>query len=136
MADGTKPRTALRAAAAGVVLVVAAFVVLAVVGTSPDSTDYDCETFRVTPAQWAAADFDQRRELMDGIDYCKLIDGKSRLAVQVLIGPPDRESPGEIGYDLPFGDGASADRKVWRIAFDGNGRVKSSVVASPATAVP
>jgi len=137
MADGIKPRTALRAALAGVALVVVALVVLAVVkGGGSDSADFDCETFRVTPAQWSAADFDQRRELMDGIEYCKLIDGKSRLVVQALIGPPDRESTGEIGYDLPFGQGGSADRQVWRIAFDANGRVKSSIVDSPPTAVP
>jgi hypothetical protein len=113
MADGIQPRTAL------------------IKTTTSDTKDFDCETFRVTPQQWAAADVDQRSELMDGIEYCKLIDGKSRLDVQALIGAPDRESPGEIGYDLPVGEGGGADRKVWRIAFDDNGRVKSSVVESP-----
>src|ERR1700755_1002935 len=104
MADGITPMTALRAAAAGVAVILVAFAVLAVVNDSgDDSADFDCETFRVTPEQWSAADFDQRGELMNGIEYCKLIDNRSRLDVQALIGAPDRESAGEISYDLPYG---------------------------------
>jgi hypothetical protein len=127
MADGRRSGTALRAAAGVAVVVVVVLAVVALTAGGSDSADFDCETFRVTPAQWSAADYDQRRELMDGIEYCKLIDGRSRLDVQAVIGAPDREAPGEISYDLPYG-GGSADRQVWRIAFDANGRVASTAV--------
>jgi hypothetical protein len=134
MAEGIDRRTALRAAAVGVAVVVAAFVVLALArGGGSSDADVDCETFRVTPARWSSASYDERRALMDGIGFCGLIEGRSRLDVQALVGAPDRERPGEIGYDLPLGAGGSGDRQVWRIAFDDGGRVKSSTVDAPAT---
>jgi hypothetical protein len=127
-------RRLVTALAAGVVVVVLAFVAL-IVFHDDDSSSVDCSTFRVTPALWAKANYDRRVQLLNGLQDCHQIQGKSDTDVVATLGPPDRDGLSEIDYNLPYGKG-STDRQVWRIHLDADHRVKSSAVESPESGAP
>jgi hypothetical protein len=126
-----RPRTALRLLVAGAALVVVAFVALVVAHGNGSEPDVDCSTFRPTPARWARGDYEARRQVMDGVNACGLLRGRTRAGIAALLGPPDADRGRELDYDLPF-DRPSTDRQVWRLYLGADGRYKSSTVESPA----
>lgn len=130
----SSPRRLMTALAAGAALVVVAFVALIVLHHD-DSPGVDCSAFRVTPALWSRADYDRRVQLLDGLQDCHQIQGRSDTDVVATLGPPDRDGVSEIDYNLPYGKG-SGDRQVWRIHLDADHRVKSTAVESPESGVP
>ena len=132
---GSSPsRRLLTAALAGVAVVVVAFVAL-IAFHDDDSTSVDCDAFRVTPALWAKADYDRRVQLVDGLQDCDQIVGKSDTDVVATLGPPDRDGLTELDYYLPYGRGAT-DRQVWRIHLDADHRVKATALESPESGAP
>jgi hypothetical protein len=120
----SSPRRLLAVAAAGVAIVVLAFVALV-----------DCSRFRVTPPLGSQADYDRRVQLLNGLQDCHQIQGRSDTDVVATLGPPDRDGLREIDYYLPYGKG-STDRQVWRISLDADHRVKSTAVDSPESGAP
>jgi hypothetical protein len=130
----SSPRRLLTVAAAGALVVVLAFVAL-IVFHDDDSTSVDCSSFRVTPPLWAKADYDRRVQLLNGLQDCHQLRGRSDTDVVATLGPPDRDGTHEIDYYLPYGKG-STDRQVWRISLDADHRVKSTAVDSPESGAP
>lgn len=131
---GSSSRRLLTAAVAGAMVVVLAFVAL-IVFHDDDSAGVDCDTFRVTPALWSAADYDRRVQLQNGLQDCDQLTGRSDTDVVATLGPPDRDGLTELDYYLPYGRGSS-DRQVWRIHLDADHRVKSTALESPETGAP
>lgn len=131
---GSSSRRLLTAAIAGAMVVVLAFVAL-IVFHGDDSAGVDCDTFRVTPALWSAADYDRRVQLRTGLQDCGQLTGRSDTDVVATLGPPDRDGLTELDYYLPYGRGSS-DRQVWRIHLDADHRVKSTALESPETGAP
>lgn len=134
MTGSSSPRRLVTALAAGAAVVVLAFVALIVLHHD-DSPSVDCSAFRVTPALWSRADYDRRVQLLDGLQDCHQIQGRSDTDVVATLGPPDRDGVSEIDYNLPYGKGSS-DRQVWRIHLGADHRVKSTAVESPESGVP
>jgi hypothetical protein len=130
----SSPRRLLSVAAAGAIVVVLAFVAL-IVFHHDDSPSVDCASFRVTPSLWAKADYDRRVRLLNGLQDCGQIQGRSDTDVVATLGPPDRDGLRELDYSLPYGKGSS-DRQVWRIHLDADHRVKSTAVDSPESGAP
>jgi hypothetical protein len=130
----SSPRRLVTALAAGVAVVVLAFVAFAVLHDD-DSSSVDCSTFRVTPALWSRAGYDRRVQLLNGLQDCDQIQGRSDTDVVATLGPPDRDGLSEIDYNLPYGKGSS-DRLVWRIHLVAVHRVKSTAVDSPESGAP
>lgn len=129
MIGSSSPRLLVTALAAGVAVVVLVFVAL-VVFSDDDAAGVDCSTFRVTPALWSRANYDRRVQLLNGLQDCHQLQGKSDTDVVATLGPPDRDGTRELDYNLPYGQG-STDRQVWRIHLDAEHRVKSTAVDSP-----
>lgn len=117
--------------AMAVVIVFAALIVF----HDDDSPSVDCDTFRVTPALWAKADYDRRVQLQDGLQDCDQIIGRSDTDVVATLGPPDRDGLTELDYYLPYGKGSS-DRQVWRIHLDADHRVRATALESPESGAP
>lgn len=134
MTGSTSPRRLITAALAGAMVLVLVFVAL-IVFHDDDSTSVDCDTFRVTPALWAKADYDRRVQLQKGLQDCGQIAGKSDTDVVATLGPPDRDGLTELDYYLPYGRGSS-DRQVWRIHLDADHRVRGTALESPETGAP
>jgi hypothetical protein len=130
----SSPRRLLTVAIAGAIVVVLAFVALIVLHDD-DASSVDCSSFRVTPPLWAKADYDRRVQLLNGLQDCHQIQGRSDTDVVATLGPPDRDGLREIDYYLPYGKG-STDRQVWRIHLDADHRVKSTAVDSPESGAP
>jgi hypothetical protein len=132
---GSSPRRRLLTVLlAGAIVVVAAFAAL-IVFHDDNSPSVDCDAFRVTPALWAQANYDRRVQLMDGLQDCDRVIGRSDTDIVATLGPPDRDGLTEIDYNLPYGRG-STDRQVWRIHLDADHRVKSTALESPESGVP
>lgn len=131
---GSSSRRLPTAAIAGALVVVLLLVAL-IVFHDGDATSVDCDSFRVTPALWSAADYDRRVQLQNGLQDCGLLTGRSDTDVVATLGPPDRDGLTELDYYLPYGRGSS-DRQVWRIHLDADHRVKSAALESPEPGAP
>lgn len=131
---GTSSRRLLTVFLAGAAVVVIAFVAL-IAFHDDDSSSVDCDTFRVTPALWSKANYDRRVQLLDGLQDCDQVIGKSDTDIVATLGPPDRDDTVEIDYYLPFGRGSS-DRQVWRIHLDADHRVRATALESPESGTP
>jgi hypothetical protein len=119
---------------AGVLVLVLAFVAMAALRSGGGSSDVDCDTLHVTPAAWSSASYDRRVELLDDLNSCHRINGRSRDAIVAQLGPPDATAPSELRYDLPYPD--SSEKQVLRIYLDDGGLAKSSSVDTPETGAP
>jgi hypothetical protein len=128
-----RARGGLTFAAAGVVLLVVALVAVAAL-RKDDTAGVDCSTFRVTPDRWAAADYDHRLQLREGLTQCRRIVGQPSTQVIAQLGPADRATGTELDYFLPYPD--STDRQVWRISLGDGDKVTSTQLASPETGAP
>jgi hypothetical protein len=130
---GSPSRRLLTVLVAGAAVVVA-FVALIVLHDD-DASSVDCDTFRVTPALWSKANYDRRVQLLNGLQDCDRIVGRSDTDVVATLGPPDRDGTVEMDYYLAFGRGSS-DRQVWRIHLDADHRVRATALASPESGAP
>jgi hypothetical protein len=117
---------ALLAAAAGVAVVLVAFVALVVARGGGEPVDCGSRP-APTPEAWRSGDFGARQDLVTTLQSCERPVGGPVAAVEQLLGPPDERGTSAWSYAMPYDGGSGQD--VLRVRIR-DGRVAAIVVES------